>query len=89
MKTFREIKIQFETYLSLCSISILSIGTSRRSSPATSPKHRPYSALEGTRLSKAERAIRTLKETASANELHAKGLNNLRLLANEKATGVT
>ena len=33
----------------------------------------------------AKRAIRTLKETASANELRAKGVNNLRLLANEEA----
>jgi hypothetical protein len=33
----------------------------------------------------AERAIRTLKETALANELHAKGVSGLKLLANDEA----
>ena len=50
-------------------------GGSSTSTKASPSRHAPV----------AERAIRTLKETASANELHAKGVNNLRLLANEKA----
>ena len=50
-------------------------GGSSTSTKASPSRHAPV----------AERAIRTLKETASANELHAKGVNNLRLLANEEA----
>ena len=62
--------------MSAIASEIVAITGGNSTSTKTSPsRHAPV----------AERAIRTLKEIASTNELHAKGVSGLKLLANDEA----
>ena len=65
-----------EPLMSAIASEIVAITGGNSTSTKTSPsRHAPV----------AERAIRTLKEIASTNELHAKGVSGLKLLANDEA----
>ena len=65
-----------EPLMSAIASEIVAITGGNSTSTKTSPsRHAPV----------AERAIRTLKEVASTNELHAKGVSGLKLLANDEA----
>ena len=65
-----------EPLMSAIASEIVAITDGNSTSTKTSPsRHAPV----------AERAIRTLKEIASTNELHAKGVSGLKLLANDEA----
>ena len=65
-----------EPLISAIASEIVAITGGNSTSTKTSPsRHAPV----------AERAIRTLKEVASTNELHAKGVSGLKLLANDEA----
>ena len=65
-----------EPLMSAIASEIVAITGGNSTSTKTSPsRHAPV----------AERAIRMLKEIASTNELHAKGVSGLKLLANDEA----